>query len=90
MKLGTKGLYAIPHGKIFSVLKLAIRGLRYLRLKVKNLAFWPFWGILGYFGLTKLVKAPTKHVQVSLGVLELMPETFAHRRCMRSAFRCVP
>ena len=90
MKLGTKGLCAIPHGKIFFVLKLATRGPHYLHLKVKNMAFWPFWGILGYFGLTKLVKALTKHVQVSLGVLELMPETFAHRRCMRAAFRRVP
>ena len=31
-------------------------------------------------------KAPTKHVQVSLGVLELIPETLAHRRSKRSVF----
>ena len=51
--------------------------------------FGHFGGFSGYLGLTKVVKAPTKHVQVSFGVLELMPETFAHRRCMWSAFRCV-
>ena len=45
---------------------------------------------LGYLGLTKVLKAPTKHVQVSLGVLGLMPETFAHRRCMRAALRGAP
>ena len=49
-----------------------------------------FGGFQGYLGPIKVDKVPTKHVQVSLGVLGPMLETFAHRRCMRSAFRCVP
>ena len=67
MKLGTKGLCAIPHGKIFSVLKLATRGPRYLRRKVKNLVFWPFWGISRLFRAHKGGQGPHKACPSILG-----------------------
>ena len=67
MKLGTKDLCAILHGKIFFVLKLATRGPHYLHLKVKNLAFWPFWGIFRLFRAYKVGQGPHKACASTLG-----------------------